>query len=452
MAAIPGPVSKLLSGGSSIGESLLIWAVLGQIIGAVMGPISADMQQEVQKLLKSTPLTPEQCADLVIKGWMSVTEGENEAVLSGVTAERFKQLVHSAGEPISLQDLLFLWRRGNIDEARVDHGIRESRIRDEWIDAAKALRQVPVSPSDAVSAVVRGQIDHDAGAKLAWLSGINETDFDLLVHTTGNPPSPTELADFVRRGLIPMQGTGPDALSFQQGIFEGDAKDKWEPIYEHLIEYIPPPRTVTALEREGAITAEQAQALYQKSGLSAELAAAYSSGASGVRTAKAKELAESQVLTLYEAKAIDAGQAGAMLHALGYSDAEIVYILELHDLARELKAVETAVSKLHNFYVAGKIGVTSARGALGTLGLTGAQIDELLRLWTLERDANVRLLTHAEIVDAWDFGIMTQAEAQNALEALGYTPFDAWVLLSIKKKSPQGTAPPVGATITGQKP
>jgi hypothetical protein len=67
--------------------------------------------------------------------------------------------------------------------------------------------------------------------------------------------------------------------------------------------------------------------------------------------------------------------------------------------------------------------------------------DQLIKMWELERGANLKILTTGEITAAWEYKILDDPQALGALEALGYTAFDAWVILSIKNKAPIGAAP-----------
>jgi len=84
-----------------------------------------------------------------------------------------------------------------------------------------------------------------------------------------------------------------------------------------------------------------------------------------------------------------------------------------------------------------------------------AALDDIMATWQLENSINVKLLTEAQIVNAWSLGIMTQQEAETELGNIGFTPYDSWVLLSIKAKGPldgkpsPGPAPPQGAVVPG---
>ena len=448
-----------ITGAGGVFEQFAIWGVLMQLAGAILTPITQQVLDETFPKLPSMRLSPQQCADLVLRGWWDRDSAAAEAASSGISGDRFDRMVQDVGEPIALQQLLDAYRRGiigwdtdNIDGTSVLVGIKQSRVRDQWANVIQALAVVPIPVGDAVSAVVKGQITHQLGEQIAYYGGISSTDFQVLVNTAGNPPGPGELVELARRGLIPVHGTGPSVLSFQQGIYEGLTKDKWEPAFEQLMVYLPPPRTVTALERSGSLSPAQAQTLYQDAGLDPTLAAVYSHNASMVKLVKSKDLAEGTVLTLYRTGVIPAGEASALLATLGYSTQEAAWLMAWTDLHRELATLEKAITRVSTLYVARKIGETSAVAALGALGLPGSQQDELLKLWTLEREATVKVLTPTEISDALKYAIISQPEAQTALEALGYDAFDAWVLLSVHLLGPQGTPPAQSGNITGQAP
>lgn len=451
-----GALEGLLAGAQGIGTQLLLWSVLGQIVGSVMGPISEEIQQQIYKVLSNTPLSPADAADAVLKGWLDQPTAAAEAVLSGVSASRFQTLVDITGEPPGIEQMMEAARRGIIPwssgpgSVSVQTAVLQSRLRPEWFPVLQALQWLPVPVADAVNAVVRGQIDLPTGQGIAQVNGVKPDDFQILVNTAGRPPAPGELITLYRRGLIPLGGTGPDALTVQQGIYEGDLKDKWWSLVSQLSVYLPPPRTVTALTRSGALSSADATTLYQQQGLSPQLAAVYAASASATKVAKTKELAESQVVKMYEDRILTNAEASSFLGALGYDANEIALMLELADMNAALAAVQKAVTRVGTQFISRKIGTTTARNDLGALGLDTAHIDQLMQTWATERGETVKLLTQAEITDAWFYNILSQSDAENALQELGYTPFEAWVLLSLKAKAPQGTAPPIGATLTGQ--
>lgn len=437
-----------LFGSESTALQFMLWAVLARVADAALSPFLQQLTQDVQSEHPITALSPDILADLVVRAYITQDQGATVARLSGISVQDFDLLVKGTGEPPATDFLLEAYRRGliNLDSPSdigpsLVQGIHESRVKDEWVTLINEMRTNVLSAAEWVQANLRGQVDRPTAVQGAYQAGITEDDFQILFNTAGNPPSPTELVEFVRRGFIPFSGTGPDALTFQQGIYEGDAKDKWEPLYEKLADYIPPPRTITALERAGVITVEQAQALYQQNGLSPELAAAYSASATSEKLAPDKSLAKSVVLQLYEQRMISESDALTDLANLGYRGQEGIFLVALQDAQRSIKAVNSAITRIHSLFVARKISAATAQSNLGQLEIPSDQIAHLMQTWTLEQRASVRILTEAQVVDAVNYQVMTPEQGQAKLEALGYSAYDAWVLVSTRLHGPQGTAP-----------
>lgn len=440
-------IEEILSSSGSAARQLFEWAVLQQLIAALMRPALQEVERGVNSISQTTPLSPEQLAEMVVRNIVSHPDGEVYAKQSGISPSDFQRLVQSAGEPPSPQEMLAAVRRGIVqargtgpDETSLEQAVAESRIYNKYLSVLEALADVPIGVADAVDAAVEGQIPYDQAEHEAFLSGINADRFRILFNTRGNPPSLTELLELVRRGLIPVEGTGPDATTFQQGIFEGATKDKWEPYLVQLGDYVVPPRTVTAMVREGSLTDAQALAEWQKSGLTPTLAAAYLTSAHHQKTQAHRDLTLNQVLTLYKDRLIDAAEARQMMAALQFNDADQTFLLDISDFEVLQNKVRAAVNRVHNLYVNHKITKQEAVTTLDGLGVPAAGRDEMLSIWDLERAANVPILTRAEIVDAWYYGVVGTAEATALLEALGWTIEEATILFGIRAKGKQPAA------------
>jgi hypothetical protein len=437
-------------GGSTI-HQIVVWGVLVELLTSIMQPAIREIEQSTNAAFPNVRLDPATLADLVVKGWLAEGDAAATAKDSGIPPGDFDLMVKGVGEPIGLQDAIFAMRRGIIPFAAptvgapsVETAIKTSHIANLWSDTIKALALVPIGVADAVDAVVEGQIPYADGEAIAGQNGIDPANFRILFNTRGNPPGPSDLIELVRRGLIPMQGTGPNALSLQQGIYEGATKDKWEPLYEQLVRYVPPPRTVTAVYKAGGYTAAQATQLYMDAGLSAADAAAYIAGASGEKITGTVQTSVATINTLYFDHAIDNATAVGLLGHLGYSPQEAAFELSVQDLKRSQTALNSAIGRIGTLFINRKIDGPTATEALASLKVPADQAVALIQTWTIEAGANVKLLTETQVVDAWAYGNMTLEQAEAGLEALGYTPFDAWVLLSNKNKGPLGNAPPAG--------
>lgn len=433
-------------------EQILLYNVVGSLVGAGLGPYLVALTNEVNSVSPLVPLSPADAADAVIRTIWTEEQAAAEARFAGIDGDRFAVLAKLAGNAPDPTSLAIALRRGLIDEPRYLLGIAQGRLRNEWAELIKELAVVQPTPADALTGLVEAQLsEEDARAKYAAFGG-DPTQFDWLLGTVGAGPSPLEAADMAHRGLIPWDGTGLGVVSFDQAVAEGHTRTKWTKAYRGLANYLPPPRTVTALLKEGAITEAEARTIFEQSGLTPQLADTYVSAASSQKVSKPKELAESTVLALYRDRLVPRAEAQAMIEALGYTPAEAEFTLEVEDLRVTEAAVRAAVGRVHTLYTSHKITAQAAGQALADLGIEAAQAGDLLTVWAHERAANVRTLTPAQIASALGDSILTQAEAQALLEEDGYTPHDAWVVLSVHAKAPLPNEPATGGLPAGAGP
>jgi len=426
-------------------QQLLLWNVASQLIGAALTPYTTALSNELNQLTPIVPLSPADAAEAVLRGAMPEADAAREASFGGVNAERFAILAQLAGNAPDPTSLAVALRRKLIDQGRYTEGIRQGRLRDEWADLVRELAVQQPSPQAMLDAYLEGQIpESEARDRFAQLGGDPDY-FDILFHTQGQAPTPTQALELANRGIIPWTGQGPDVVSFEQAFLEGPWRNKWAGPFRALGAYLPPPRTVTAMHKEGSLTTPEAAKLLEQQGLTPQLAAAYLASSSAQKVATTKELAQSTVLTLYRDRIIPRTVAADFLAKLRYSSAEADYILQVEDLRMAEKYVAAAVGRVHTLYVAHKIDQLAAAEALAILGLEAGQVSELVTLWGHERAANVRTLTPAQVEAAFGFGIMDQAAATAELVSMGYTPHDAWVALSVHHKSPLPDEPGSGA-------
>jgi hypothetical protein len=424
-------------------EQLFVWQVLGSLLGAAMIPFINALTQLAYEAEPNSVLTPADLASMVVRGFMTEGDAAAEAQRSGFTASRFARMVDITGESPAPSEIaegvrrgILSWTAGRNGMPSGNDGIRQGNLKDEWIPLIQALTVINPTPDSALSAFLKGQIT-EAEARAAFVTfGGNIDYFTMLYDTQGEGPSPNEAAVMARRGIIPWNGLGANVTSFEQAVHESAYRNKWADGFKVLAEYLPPPRTVTAMLKEGALTTAEAADLLAKQGLSQALIASYLSAAAHTATAKHKELTESQVVTLHEDGLISTADASAALVTIGYTKQNADYILALADVRREIAQTNAAVSRIRTLYTGYKLTRQQASDALTALHIPAAQIGGILDTWTIQHGASAKRLTPAQIVDAWFVKVLTVPEAMTELEAEGYSPLDAWVLLSIKNKGP----------------
>lgn len=378
--------------------------------------------QSAMLSLLDNPLSPADLADMVVRGIKDQPEAAKVAAESGVTAADFDALVKDTGEPLALMQLLEAYRRGFIDQARLVHGIKQSRIRDEWVDVAERLRFEPMSVADAVNAVVQNHMDQGTGNRIAEENGLAPGNFDILYETAGEPLSRTEMEDLYNRGLV-SEG------EVKQALRESRLKNKYIDAAFDLHRRIIPVRSLHEALRNGSITHADAVRVAMEDGYSqhdAEILVATGS-ANKIQTYKDRIVAS--IESMYEDNAISQAEATDMVKGLGFDDTEAKFILQAAGFRRSARFVTQATTAVRVRYVSRKIDRPQASNDLDGFGVPASQRDQLLGLWDFEREANVRTLTEAQIIRAMKKQTITPDDALARLEALGYSEGDATILI-----------------------
>jgi hypothetical protein len=427
----------------SVAEQFVVWQVLAQLAEAILAPAWQTVANETWQLDPNLPVPPDVLARLVNRGLLPMADGINEASKTGTGEPQFRKLVTDAGHTPDLAAVISAYHRGLIpadsgDPAApsLDTALRDAGIRADWVPVVRELALQLPTAADYLNAYLQGQIS-ESDARAGWaVNGMRPDDFGWMFDANGTAPTPDMAGTMANRGIIPWTGDGPDSVSFHQAFLEGPWRNKWAGPMRQLMQYLPPPRTVVAMVRAGSIPDARAMDLFMAEGLSKEDAAAYLAEAHKTKSATAKELTEAQIVKLFTEHKIDQPHAVKLLEALHYSAENAALLLSLGNVVKADTHLTAAINRVHTLFITHKITRQAATQALGELRLPAAQQTELLALWTLEIGINVRQLTPAQLVSAWSNGILTQDEAQAELEALGYTPFDAWVLLSDKNKAP----------------
>jgi hypothetical protein len=439
MSSVSDAFGKLLK--NSTVSQIFLWNIFGSLLSALLQPTLTDITEHMQTLNPFVPLTPEEAATAVNRGFSTKDSGVNEARKSGVNSDRFQKLVDLAGVAPGADELAEALRRGIIPEDSGDaegtgfiQGIRQGNLANKWAKVVKKLAVKWPSPGDALNAYLEGQIDEAEAKELYHKFGGDLQFFDMLYNTEGSAPTPSEAAEMANRGIIPWDGRGAGATSFEQAFLEGPWRNKWLGPFKKAAQYYPPPRTITAMVREGSLTDEQGLNYLKKQGLNDELAHAYLKGAHESSNKDTKDLARTTIMQMYSDGLIDDSQVISTLTGMGYSQSDAKYLLSIQQLKRTEQAINSAIAKIHSLYIGYKINSTDAVNALNKLRIPDSQVSNLVNLWTVEREQNTRDLTQAQIVDAWFDNIISQNEAETKLNQIGYTVHDAWIILCIKAK------------------
>lgn len=430
---------------------IFFWQTLGAVLQAALAPEMAALSQESFKLTPTLVLNAAELADAVIRGHMTLEDAQQQARQGGLTEANFQVLIDSAGQPLPALTLMEAARRGFIpwtsndpNAVSVEQGVRESDTKDKYFPLLQQLQHLLPDPGTVTEARLRGYIKPEEFAKWMAQIGYDDTVAGFIFKAAGVAISPQEGYAAFHRGLIPKDDPNPDTPSLAQIFRESRINDKYLDVWMALQEYIPPPRTVTALLRAGSITEAKARELFKDAGLNADMADAYVADASHQKTQATKELAVGTVVNMYKAKELSRDQALGYITDHGYSPDDAAFLLDYADFQLIEASVNSLVSRVRTYYVGHKISKQQAVDSLSNVGMAADVISGLLTVWDQEANASPVLLTAVQIADAAKEGVLDPNAALDELQGRGYDARDAYIVLLLHKVDLSTVPPPAG--------
>ena len=409
--------------------------------------------QWIQTLLdlRYSPLNTADAVDAHVEGYVDEATVKSVADQNGLLPEQYKILIQAAGDPLSFTDMMNLWRWGLATEQDVRDALKRGRLKDDYIDFALKLKVRPISVADAVESEVQGYITQEQGIAIAEKNGISRDDYLILRNTAGDPASRTEMIQLWRRGLV----TEDDVIA---ALRESRLKDSYIPDVLKLKVQLPALYETRALLADGGLTAEQGTAILLAQGYEDDIVKAIVANALGQTTAVHKQLTEAMYADLYKERAISSQDFLTELEALGYSQAGAELIQAIYDNQIAITQRNAVITKVKAAYTSNKFTEADAQSELNQLGLPAETVDILISDWDLIKATNIRLLTAAQVVDAWFMNLFNSGDpadntqqALTYLSTLGYDAGDAILVLEIKNKGPltnDSASKPVQGTVS----
>lgn len=373
--------------------------------------------------LRNILLPPADAALAVLRGNLTQEQGAAIAAQWGMTAADFQVTIDNTGEPLGLEQLLEAYRRGFIDKPTLERGIRQSRVRNEWIPTAEKLRYSPLTVADAVNAVVQNYLTSQDAASIAEQNGLAPGAVATLIQTAGEPLSRTETEQLYNRGLM----TRDDVI---QALRESRLKNKYNDFAFDLHTKILEPRTLSSAVEFGSISYADAVKHAIAYGYSAADAAVLIGEGSARKLQSYKNRVITAAESLYEASGMSETDFRSVMHSMGFTAEETGFVVQAADFRKKEKQVTTTVNAVRAKYIAHHLTDGQASAILDKSGLLAAQRDQLLATWKTERSAVVRNLTEAQIIKAMKKKTITMQDADDRLLQMGYSQVDAAILIA----------------------
>jgi len=382
-----------------------------------------DRAEKVISLGKQL-LSGDVIAQMLNRDILSFTDGVALARQTGMTDVQLNQLAQLYGDPLSPQLLGDAYRRGFISREEFERGIIQGPLRKEWFDTLEKLQLSRMSTVDAADAVNQGHIPLAEGKRIAYENGLDADDFAVLIESAGQPPGIEFADEAFNRGFISDE-------QYSRMFLESRIKNRYLPLLRQMRTRLIPQETARLLYRQGVYTESQALQTLLSHGFSAEDAAALLAVERTRSDDNTRELTRSQIVDMYEERMFTASDATTMLTGMGYSADDAQSMLELAELQRLRKFINSAVSKVHAAYVAGKITEIEASSALDYLGIPNESRDDYMALWDIERTTVSKTLTASQIRQAVAKGLIDRDNGLSRLVAQGYDVEDASLYLQL---------------------
>lgn len=370
-------------------------------------------------------LAPADLALAALRGNVDEGVARAYAKILSISDDDFTVLMDNTGEPPGPQELMEALRRGFIDKDRFDRGIRQSRVRNEWIDVEYAIRQSPMSVADAVRAVIQHYLTDAEGLAIAEQNGLLPEHWPVMRDSYGRPLSHEQMMQLFFRGQVTEE-------QVRQAFRESDLKDKYIDPAIALARRLIPERTIVSMLDHGVGTHQDAIDRLKAQGFNEADAEALVQLGAAQRTTTHRTLSRTDLVAMFEDSLLTKAQAIQHLTALGYSDSDANAMLALADIkshAASLRAIQRGIEaqlKAHH------LTEQEAQTQLEAAGMEPRQAKGLIDQWVIARLQPTRGLSEAQILKAGEDGILGVPEIRDRLLALGLVTGDIDILLKTK--------------------
>lgn len=372
--------------------------------------------------LSRTPTSMQDAALAYLRGGIDREYLNKIGNENGYDPDAIDVYLDTIGEPPGTMELLEAYRRGFIDQGRLERGILQSRTRNEWISVIEQLRYSPMSIADAVNASVQGHMSKDDAARVADQNGLEPGAYEILYETAGSPLSRTELNDLYNRGVI-----GSDVVL--QGLRESRMKDKYIGDAFALRRRLLEPSQIGEAVFHNLISHQQGVELALEHGFTADDATVLIGAASGRKLQSFKDRVISAAETMFVDNVISAENLKRTVLDMGYEETEAELVIQAATLHRETKIYNTAVNAIRSKFIAHHVTEDRARSLLNSAGVQPDQREHLLKLWDVEAAANARVLTAPQVLKALAYQLISEQDALVRLQQMGYSAEDAGLLM-----------------------
>lgn len=410
---------------------LQILGFLGSMVSVLpqLGAISVrQAAYDLNESTRNVPLSPADAADGVMRGVIENEAGDAAAAKAGVTPGDFQTMVNLIGEPPPLEEMVALYRRGDMAWTDLAQMVAYSRVNVRYTPWYLEIGKNYMSPADAIELAIKGVVDPGTAEEMFMKGGGYDGQFTPLYEAAGDAIGNEQVLGLLNQGL-----------ATESDVFEVFGRSRMNPIFYNLAlelrhKFLQPFQIAELLKANPAL-ANQATEWMLALGYNAEQVSAFVATNAVTTMAKAKEESESMVVALFIEQVLTEAEAVASLESLGYDPAGADLILANASAKQALSQRNNAVGSIRSAYVANRITGVQASMMLDQLEIPPAARDQWLAAWNVEQETKVKELTAAQVGDLMKKEVITQDQAILRWLNMGYSVNDA-NLLSLNYGAP----------------
>jgi hypothetical protein len=458
-------ISHLVSNTSFVDVILMLAGAIFGVIQSIwtMGAPTAEQLGQASWQVKPVRLPPPQT--LISASWRGVEEDPNLSLYLerlGYNTLAQDALKSALRQPLRAEDIMELHRRGKISPAQqtqylngagYDIEARAGLLNLQWrLPGAQDLIRFAVR--EVWNPEIAGKFQQEADfpqqfSDEARKSGMTDQVAKWYWSAHWDLPSISQGYDMVHRTVLQSKDPDADTIRLPSGatvqnvigektlkllLQAQDVMPFWRDKVTDIA-YQPLTRVdVRRMYQLGVFTEDEVYRSYRDLGYSHENAmslVAFTKVYYGPEDETGEEAdrdwTKAEILDGYRKKIITTDQARLALREMSYAEAKIDFFLAREDLKAVQTRKQAYLDRWHSLYINGIAGAQDVYTNLGALGISQAEVDDLLPLWNLEQLQTVTRPTKAERLKWFKSGIITQATWESELRLDGYS--DAYIAM-----------------------
>lgn len=421
-------------------------------MGAMGAGVKSQYAQRAMASSVPTPLSVAQLTELLKRGDVGEGFAKDHAKRSGVSGELFDLAYKLERQRLTPDHYITAWLRTK-KEAHIDE-IRKLGVAEDDIERLLFLAFSEPTPSDIVRFLVRDAYDEEA----VRTSGL-DTDFDIKYRREAfdRVGVSEELARLYWRAhwQLPSPTQGFEML-YKTDFTIDQLRNllklaDYAPAYiDNLINIaynVPGRIDLRNMWSAGIITdVEELKRGYKRLGYNdadqsvlAQFAIAISDRQKATQAQRKRAPIAAQVVRSYLQGTLSADQSRDALVSLGFTVEEADYRLREGEYGRERDRVDRIRDAVGRLFTKAQIDADTARSRLAGYGFSSTEIELSMDSWIIDRELrdltdaekHERDLSRADIVAAFEAGILAGGAAYDALVGLGYDPAEADTILEL---------------------